>query len=184
MGHVNHRENGAYTLNEVKQFRTLFPSGQTAVVVGIESMLGSRRPEIEALCPEDFDGQTMRVHRETKTGNDVRLPVIAPLRRHLANGWEPINLDRTEQHIRERLVGTSLTWRGWYGFRRGLASILWELGVKPEVASLVLRNTPEVTRKHYLKLRCRAFQGRGHGEAGASTRLRRKMCSSCTAGNR
>lgn len=88
----------------------------------------------------------------TKTGNDVRLPVIPQLKRLLADGWGPINLRTARRQILKRLKGTTLRWKGWYEFRRGMVTNLFELGVRPEEAALILRNTPEVVLRHYLKL--------------------------------
>ena len=66
--------------------------------------------------------------------------------------WEPINLRRAERAIRKRIQGTNLRWLGWYGFRRGMATNLFELGVRPEEAALILRNNRDVVRAHYIKL--------------------------------
>jgi integrase len=153
-GHKEHRENGAYDLNEIKQFLTLFPSGDTAVAIGINAFLAIRKPEAEALAPEDFDAVTglVRIHTRTKTGNDKRLPVVAPLRRILAAGWNHINMRNAEYDIRKTLKGTTLKWKGWYGFRRGMLTNLWKLGVPVEEAALILRNSPEVCRRHYLRM--------------------------------
>ena len=151
-GHTRHRENAAYTLEEIKQFLKLFPSGQIAVIIGLNAFLALRKPELQALLPDDFDGNYVRIHRDTKTGNDELLPVIAPLKRLLADGWERVNLRRAERAILKRIKGTSLRWKGWYGFRRGMATNLFELGVRPEEAALILRNSPEVVRRHYIKL--------------------------------
>ncbi len=66
---------------------------------------------------------------------------VAPLQRLLEPGWEPISFTEAEERIKEKLVGTPLRWKGWYAFRRGMKTILWELGVASEGASLILRNT-------------------------------------------
>ena len=151
MGHHNHRENGAYSLDEVRQMLTLF-SGQVAAAIGIAAFLGLRGPEMEALEPSDFDGESMRIHRQTKTKTDVTIPVIAPLKRLLPGWTERIKLEREEHVIKKGLDGTSLRWKGWYGFRRGLATNLYGLGVPPEVACLILRNSREVCSNHYIRL--------------------------------
>ena len=70
----------------------------------------------------------------------------------LADGWEQINLRRAEYAIRDRIAGTNLTWKGWYAFRRGMASNLFRFGYKAEESALILRNSPEVVRKHYIRL--------------------------------
>ena len=153
-GHTNHRENGAYTLDEVKQFLKLFPAGPVAVAIGINAFLALRRPEVEALLPDDYDQGRgkIRIHRATKTGNDEWLPVVAPLVKLLSDGWEQINLRRAEYQIRKKITGTNLAWRGWYAFRRGLATNLYRCGMRPEQACLILRNSAEVVRRHYIRL--------------------------------
>jgi integrase len=140
------------SLEEIKQFLALFPSGQIAVAIGLNAFLALRKPELQALTPEDFDGDFVRIHRDTKTGNDERLPVIAPGKRLLADGSEPISLRAAAKQIRKRIQGTNLRWLGWYVFRSGMATNLFELGVPPEAAALVLRNNREVVRKHYIRL--------------------------------
>lgn len=153
-GHNRHNENGVYTLDEVRQFLNLFPAGPVAVAIGVNAFLALRKPEVHALLPEDYDkqGGKIRIHRDTKTGNDEWLPVVAPLAKLLADGWEQINLRSAEYQIKRRIKGANLVWRGWYAFRRGMATNLYRLGVRPEEAALILRNTPEVIRKHYLRL--------------------------------
>ena len=153
-GHTEHRANGAFDLNEIKQFLALFPTGDIAVAIAINAFLALRKPEIEGLVPEDFDPTTnrVRIHTDTKTGNDEWLPTVAPLRSVLANGWNHINLRRCEYAIVKVLKGTTLVWKGWYAFRRGMLTNLWKLGVPVEEAALILRNSPEVCRRHYLRL--------------------------------
>jgi len=158
-GHNNHRENGAYSLQQIKQFVSLFPSGQNA-------FLALRKPELEALLPDGFDGNYVCIHRDTKTGNDERLPVIAPLKRLLVDAWEPINLRKAKTAILERIKGTNLRWMVWYAFRRGMATNLFELGVRPEEAALILRNSPEAVRRHYLQLEQSGKKGRCYGPFG------------------
>jgi integrase len=154
-GHKQHRVNGAYDLNEIKQFFHFFPSGDIAVAIAVNAFLALRKPEIEALRPEDFDPVTnlVRIHRNTKTRNDEKLPVIGPLRKIMAAGdWNQINLRIAERAIVKTLKGTTLQWKGWYGFRRGMLTNLWKLGVPVEEAAMILRNSPEVCRRHYLRL--------------------------------
>ena len=148
-------QNGAYTLDEIKQFLNLFPAGPVAVAIGINAFLALRRPEVEALLPDDHDQERrkIRIHRDTKTGNDEWLPGVAPLVKLLSDGWEQSNLRRAEYEIRKKIKGTNLAWRGWYAFfRRGLATNLYRCGMRPEKACLILRNTAEVVRRHYIRL--------------------------------
>ena len=131
----------------------LFPAGPVAVAIGVNAFLALRRPEVEALLPDDYDQgrRKIRIHRGTKTGNDEWLPVVAPLSALLSDGWEQINLRRAEYEIRKKIKGTHLAWRGWYTFRRGLATNLYRCGMRPEQACLI-RNSAEVVRRHYIRL--------------------------------
>jgi integrase len=112
-GHGLLEINGAYTLDEVKQFLRLFPGGPVAVAIGINAFLALRRPEAEALLPDDYDHQRgkIRIHRDTKTGNDEWLPVVAPLAKLLSDGWGQINLRRAEYEIRKKVKGANIVWR-------------------------------------------------------------------------
>ena len=58
----------------------------------------------------------------------------------------------TRRRIEPVLAAKKIPWSGWHGFRRGLASTLYELGVKDKVIQQILRHASvEVTRKHYIK---------------------------------
>jgi hypothetical protein len=47
-------------------------------------------------------------------------------------------------------------WHGWHGFRRGLATVLYGLGVPAEVAQTILRQEDvSTTRAHHLMLKSR-----------------------------
>ncbi len=165
MGHRNQRENGAYTLKEIQRYLTLVADNpQLSATIGIAAFLGLRGPEIEALDPSCYNGETMRIpHPKVREqGANIRMPVIAPLKRLLPGWTEKISLERAEYHIKKRLDGGGLRWRGWYGFRRGLATNLWELGVDPKVIAIILRNSEEVTRRHYIKL----LEDRKHASEG------------------
>lgn len=152
-GHNEHRENGAYTLEDIKGFLSLFPAGPIAVAIGVNAFLALRKPEAEALLPDDYDQKQgkVRIHRDTKTGNDEWLPVVAPL-----GYWRMAGSNSTcaapEYEIRKRIKGTNLVWKGWYAFRRGLATNLYRCGMRPEQACLILRNSAEVVRRPYIRL--------------------------------
>jgi hypothetical protein len=47
---------------------------------------------------------------------------------------------------------TRVQWNGWHSFRRGLTTVLDELGVEDEVITLIIRNSIPVMRKHYKKI--------------------------------
>ena len=45
-----------------------------------------------------------------------------------------------------------LDWYGWHGFRRGIASNLYELGANDKVVQRILRHAqPHVTKERYIK---------------------------------
>jgi len=106
------------------------------------------------------------------------VPVIAPLKKVLdahrgssngavwifqgtKNGFA-LNLDNlTGREIRPVLGDR---WHGWHAFRRGIATVLFGLGVDAEVASMILRHSDSaVTRRHYIKLQ-------SHKEGAAAMR--------------
>lgn len=62
---------------------------------------------------------------------------VAPLAKLLADGWEQVSMRRAEYE---------------HAFRRGLATNLYRCGMRPEQACLVLRNSAEVVRRHYIRL--------------------------------
>ncbi len=68
-----------------------------------------------------------------------------------------LNLDNiARREIKEKIGGR---WKGWQSFRRGLSTNLYELGVPPEVAQIVLRHADAATtRKHYLMLKSRGLE--------------------------
>ena len=54
--------------------------------------------------------------------------------------------------IRPVVETIRLEWYGWHGFRRGIASNLYELGANDKVVQRVLRHAkPHVTKERYIK---------------------------------
>ena len=50
------------------------------------------------------------------------------------------------------LEGLRLEWYGWHGFRRGIASNLYELGANEKIVQRILRHAkPHVTKDRYIK---------------------------------
>jgi integrase len=97
------------------------------------------------------------------------VPVIPELAKHLENhrnnfpadGFiftgakmgRPLDLHNLANRvIRPALRKKSISWCGWHGFRRGLATNLYELGVEPKTRQAILRHADvSVTEKHYVK---------------------------------
>ena len=54
--------------------------------------------------------------------------------------------------IRPALKAKNIPWCGWHGFRRGLATTLYELGTEAKTRQAILRHADvSVTEKHYTK---------------------------------
>ncbi|MGD1082741.1 MAG: tyrosine-type recombinase/integrase [Candidatus Sulfotelmatobacter sp.] len=156
-------------------------TGLSRVVVGVAAFTGLRLAELKGLQWADYDGHMLHVRRNVWRRNSV--PVIAPLRKLLdahkasSNGavWMfqgtrgfAYNLDNlTGREIRPVLGDR---WHGWHAFRRGIATVLFDLGVDPEVAATILGHSDSaVTRRHYIKL-----QSQKHG-AAAMQRLEKSL---------
>ena len=70
---------------------------------------------------------------------------------HSGNG-EHMDMDKLAQRVIRPAVEACLPWYGWHGFRRGIASNLYELGANDKIVQRVLRHAkPHVTRERYIK---------------------------------
>lgn len=172
----------AYTLAEVLAIMKKLPEPAKSVVA-TAAFSGLRESEIRGLQWEDYDGEYLQVRRavwrthvgDTKTPESRNaVPVIEPLRKVLdahrrrngAGKWifsgtkmgRPLHLDNLSRRVIRPAVGE--LWHGWHAFRSGVATVLYDLGVPVESASLILRHAnADVTREHYLMLQSRK-QGR------------------------
>jgi len=64
-----------------------------------------------------------------------------------------MDFDKLGQNvIRPAVEALRLEWYGWHGFRRGIASNLYELGANDKVFQRILRHAkPHVTKERYIK---------------------------------
>ena len=64
-----------------------------------------------------------------------------------------LDTDKLAQRvIRPAIVAIGLPWYGWHGFRRGIASKLYELGANDKIVRRILRHAnPHVTKERYIK---------------------------------
>lgn len=54
--------------------------------------------------------------------------------------------------IRPAVEAIGLPWYGWRGFRRGIASNLYELGANDKIVQRILRHAnPHVTKERYIE---------------------------------
>jgi len=64
-----------------------------------------------------------------------------------------MDLDKLAQRvIRPLMKAIRMEWYGWHGFRRGIASNLYELGADEKVVQRILRHAKShVTKDRYIK---------------------------------
>ena len=92
--------------------------------------------------------QRLSTHRRV-CGNPVAGPIFANSVGH------PLDLNacyQREMEMKDVLKRAGISWHGWHGFRRGLASNLNRLGVDDSVIQRILRHcTLATTQNHYIK---------------------------------
>lgn len=169
----------AYTLPEIQaMLKVLGEPERTAVLVA--ALTGLRQSEIRGLRWDDYDGETIKVQRSvwrthvglTKTpGSAATIPVLPVLAKALdlhherTTGWassyifqggtgRPLVLANvTRFKIAPKLAAKKIPWSGWHGFRRGLASTLYALGVQDKTIQQIMRHSDvSITMKHYVKV--------------------------------
>jgi integrase len=165
----------AYTLDEVAAMLATLPE-PARTVVAVAAFTGLRHGEIRGLRYEDYDGESFQVQRsiwrthvgDTKTSDsEGRVPVIPFLQKILAAQSErsgktgyifagekkrfALTLDNLTGRVIRPMLGDA--WKGWKTFRSGLATNLYELGVKPKTIQAILRHARvETTQHHYVIL--------------------------------
>src|SRR5712692_1286852 len=151
-----------------------------ATIVALAAFSGLRKSEIQGLRWEDLRGDELHVQRtawrptqiieETKTlASKAPVPVIPILAKYLeahrdgypsdgfiftgAKMGRPLDLHNLANRvIRPTLKAASIPWCGWHGFRRGLATTLYELGTEARTRQAILRHANvAVTEQHYTK---------------------------------
>src|SRR6267143_2577315 len=148
-------------------------------VVATASFAGLRRGELRGLEWPDLKGESLTVNRSIwkkfvngpKTRASAQaVPVIRQLAEilnayrismgnpatgvmfHSGDGI-PMDLDKLAQRVIRPLVKSiGMEWYGWHGFRRGIASNLYELGADEKVVQRILRHAKShVTKERYIK---------------------------------
>jgi len=166
----------AYSLNEMLAMISVLPR-RSATVVALAGLTGLREGEIRGLQWQDYDGETLSVARsvwrthvhQPKTDASIdKVPVIPSLKTILneyrtsvpnnPTDWifdgnrkhTPLNLANLVR--REMLPKLKPgTWHGWHGFRRGLATRLFEAKAQVEIIQEILRHSdPKVTQDSYI----------------------------------
>jgi integrase len=165
----------AYTLEEIQKIVDAVQ--EPARTIFLTAALSGLRPgEIRGLRWEDYDGEEFQVRRSvwnkhvtgTKTDDVSPVPVIKLLRVALdahkkrspgsqyifegSTGNPLILVNFIRREVKPALAEAKLEWFGLYGFRRGLASNLYRLGVPDAVIQRILRHADvETTQRHYIK---------------------------------
>jgi integrase len=167
----------AYTLDEVTAMLRVLPEpARTAILVA--ALTGLRSCEIRALSWTDFSGPQLNVSRsawrthvgETKTaGSAAPVPVVPVLRNALLahkkrttnrqyifageTGKPLVLANVTRRVILPALRKAEIPWHGWHAFRRGVGSVLHELGVPDKDIQEILRHANvATTQRHYIKV--------------------------------
>lgn len=169
----------AYTLEEITAIlKALKDTPRTVVLVAAFS--GLRHSELRALKWEDFTGEEIMVRRsawrtwvsdegDTKTEDSAApvpcVPFLAKaLKAHRkttlsgpfifagSTGRPLVLANLVRREIKPALTKAGIEWRGWHGFRRGLATNLYRLGVPDMVIQRILRHSNvATTQAHYVK---------------------------------
>ena len=177
----NAREPGetfAYNLTQIRRILDVLPLLPKAVTA-TASFSGLREGELRGLEWPDYTGDSLSVNRSIwknvvnrpkTTASRQAVPVIRQLAEILnayrlsmgnpatgvmfhVGGGEPMDLSKLGQRIiRPAVEAIRLEWYGWHGFRRGIASNLYELGANEKVVQRILRHAkPHVTKERYIK---------------------------------
>ncbi len=172
------RETYAYNLSQICRILAALPLLPKAVV-GVASYAGLREGELRGLEWPDYTGDALNVNRSLWK-NVVNRPKTrasaapVPVIRHLADilnayrssmgepktgvmfhlgDGKPMDFDKLAQRvIRPVVEAIGVDWYGWHGFRRGIASNLYELGANEKIVQRVLRHAKaHVTKDRYIK---------------------------------
>ncbi len=172
------RETYAYNLAQIRRILEFLPLLPKAVVAAA-SYAGLREGELRGLEWPDYTGGALNVCRSVwkgvtnkpKTSASAKpVPVIRQLaeildeyRNSVGNPSkgvmfhtghsQPMDLDKLAQRvIRPVAEAIGVGWYGWHGFRRGIASNLYELGADEKVVQRILRHAKaHVTKDRYIK---------------------------------
>jgi integrase len=167
----------AYSLKEISSMIAALEHEPLAgAVIATAAFTGLRRSELRGLRWSDFrDGQffiTRTVWNTSERDKTKTIDAKAPvpvlkslakiLEPHRGDGYvfagpkngRPLNL----ANLARRVIVPKLNaagvqcWSGWHGFRRGLATNLYELGEDETTIQAILRHADvKTTRRHYIK---------------------------------
>lgn len=166
------------TLDDVIAMLEVLPE-PAATVLALAAFSGLRKSEIQGLRWGDWTRNELHVRRtawrttsvqeQTKTeASSAPVPMIPILAKYLEahrNGTRdgfiftgpkmgrPLDLKNIAARvIRPALKAAGIPWCGWHGFRRGLSTSLYEMGVDARTRQAILRHANvSITEKFYTK---------------------------------
>lgn len=148
-------------------------------VAATATFAGLRKGELRGLEWTDYSGDALNVRRsvwkifvnQPKTRASAKpVPVIRKLAEILdiyrssignpqagvmfhSDAGHHMDFDKLAQRVVRPVVESlKIDWYGWHGFRRGIASNLYELGADEKIVQRVLRHAKShVSKDHYIK---------------------------------
>jgi integrase len=172
------RQTGAYTLEEELQMLKVLPEPARSIVA-VAAFSGLRRGELRGLEWRHYVEDEIQVMQSIYQGittapkseaSRAPVPVIAPLKKLLDEHWvrsgrpadgyifpsrnsKSLSLNNVvNRQIEPALKAANVQWKGWHGFRRGLATNLHALGVDDLTIQRILRHSNvATTQKCYIK---------------------------------
>jgi integrase len=153
--------------------------GPASAAVAMAAFTGLRKSELQPLKWDDLKDGQLHVRRTAWRTTDVRegqtktaasaapvpiIPILADFLEAHRNGFpatgyifageklgRPLDFHNlANRTIRPVLTKKGIAWCGWHGFRRGLATMLYELGTEAKTRQAILRHADvAVTERHY-----------------------------------
>jgi integrase len=164
------RETDRYSLEQVEHMLQVLPE-PAATIVATAAYTGARRSELQGMTWENYTGDEIRITRSVWQGHTtepkteksrasipiikrlatrldmhrLRLgdPVSGPLFPHHLG--RPVALNNVLRTMLPILKRNHIGWHGWHGFRRGLATNLYSLGVPDKIIQRILRHADVAT---------------------------------------
>jgi integrase len=161
-------ERRAYSLEDIQAMLPKLPEPAKTVVT-VAAFTGLRESELRGLRWDDYKGEELSVRRsvwrthvgptKTEKSGDNPVPVIpivqlaleAHRKIHGSDAYifagerkgTPLHLDNLSRRVISPVLNGG--WKGWHGFRRGLATNLYRLGVPAKVIQEILRHADVAT---------------------------------------
>jgi integrase len=170
-------ETYAYNLAQICRILEFLPLLPKAVVA-TAAFAGLRSGELGGLEWTDYSGDALNVKRsvwrtfvnQPKTRASAKpVPVIRQLAEILdayrssmgnpqsgvmfhSGAGQHMDFDKLARKVRPVVTSLKIDWYGWHGFRRGIASNLYELGADEKIVQRILRHAKShVTKDRYIK---------------------------------